>query len=341
MPSTNELGLSKAAYKGAPTTLCAGCGHNSILNQIIAACYEMDMVPEDIVKYSGIGCSSKAPTYMLKRSFGFNGLHGRMPAIATGATVTDPTLVGIGMSGDGDSASIGMGQFKHVMRRNIPLVYVIANNGVYGLTKGQLSATSEVGLKLKKQSMNELEPVDICLEAMASNATFIARAFAGDPKQVKTLIKAALHHKGTAVLDIISPCVTFNNHDTSMHSYAWGKEQQVQIHDLSFIPARDEIMIEDFEEGTTQSVKLHDGSKISLKKLERDYDPTDRMAAVHIIEESRAKNLLLTGLIYVDPERPTIMEMLNLPEEKPLNRLRPEDIRPTPETLEKINAAMF
>ena len=340
MAKVNNIGLSKNDYKGAPTTLCQGCGHNSILSQIIAACYEMDMLPEDIVKFSGIGCSSKAPTYMLDRSFGFNGLHGRMPALATGALLGDPTLIGLAMSGDGDSVSIGMGQFKHIMRRNVPLVYVIANNGTYGLTKGQLSATSEVGLTLKKQGTNLLEPIDICLEAMASNATFVARAFAGDPKQVKTLIKAALHHNGTAILDIISPCVTFNNQDTSMHSYAWGREHKTPIHDLSFIPARDEIMVEDFEEGTTQDVTMHDGSTIRLQKLERDYDPTNRISAVQIIEESRADNLLLTGLIYIAPDRPSLMDTLNLPE-TPINRLKCEDMRPAPETLVEINAAMF
>ncbi|MCF6277360.1 MAG: 2-oxoacid:ferredoxin oxidoreductase subunit beta [Anaerolineales bacterium] len=340
MARTNSLGLTKNDYKGAPTTLCQGCGHNSILSQIIAACYEMDMQPEDIVKFSGIGCSSKAPTYMLNRSFGFNGLHGRMPALATGALLGDPTLTGLAMSGDGDSASIGMGQFKHIMRRNVPLVYIVANNGVYGLTKGQLSPTSEMGLMLKKQGTNELEPIDICLEAMASNATFVARSFAGDPKQVKTLIKAALRHNGTAILDIISPCVTFNNQDASMHSYGWGREHESPIHDLSFIPARDEIMVEDFEEGTTQNVTMHDGSKIRLKKLERDYDPTNRMAAVQILEESKADNLLLTGLIYIDPERPSLMDILNL-SETPLNRLKAEDLRPAPETMQEINAAMF
>lgn len=186
MARTNNIGLTKNDYKGAPTTLCQGCGHNSILSQVIAACYEMDMVPEDIVKFSGIGCSSKAPTYMLKRSFGFNGLHGRMPALATGSLLGDHTLTGVAMSGDGDSASIGMGQFKHILRRNVPLVYIVANNGVYGLTKGQLSPTSEVGLTLKKQGTNQFEPIDICLEAMASNATFVARSFAGDRSKATT-----------------------------------------------------------------------------------------------------------------------------------------------------------
>ncbi len=340
MAKTNELGLTKTDYKGAPTTLCQGCGHNSILSQIISACFELDMLPEDIVKFSGIGCSSKAPTYMLQRSFGFNSLHGRMPAVATGALLGDATLTGLGMSGDGDSASIGMGQFKHIIRRNVRMVYIIANNGVYGLTKGQLSATSEVGLTLKKQGTNELEPIDICLEAMASNATFVARAFSGDPKQVKTLIKAALHHNGTAILDIISPCVTFNNADESMHSYTWGRDHKSPLQDISFIPARDEIMIEDFEEGTVQDVTMHDGSKVRLKKLERDYDPTDRMSAVHIIEESSANKQLLTGLIYVDPSRPSLTDMLGLTD-TPLNRLSAEYMRPAKDSLEKINAEMF
>ncbi len=340
MAKTNELGLTKTDYKGAPTTLCQGCGHNSILSQIISACFELDMLPEDIVKFSGIGCSSKAPTYMLKRSFGFNSLHGRMPAIATGTLLGDATLIGLGMSGDGDSASIGMGQFKHIIRRNVRMVYIIANNGVYGLTKGQLSATSEVGLTLKKQGTNELEPIDICLEAMASNATFVARAFSGDPKQVKTLIKAALHHNGTAILDIISPCVSFNNADESMHSYTWGRDHKAPLQDISFIPARDEIMIEDFEEGTVQDITMHDGSKVRLKKLEQAYDPTDRMSAVQVIEESRANKQLLTGLIYVDPSRPSLTDMLKLTK-TPLNRLSAKYMRPAKETLEEINAEMF
>ena len=340
MARTNNIGLEKSDYKGAPTTLCQGCGHNSILSQVISACYEMDMMPEDIVKFSGIGCSSKAPTYMLERSFGFNSLHGRMPAIATGALLGDHTLTGIAMSGDGDSVSIGMGQFKHIMRRNVPMVYIIANNGTYGLTKGQLSATSEVGLSLKKQGTNVLEPIDICMEAMASNATFIARSFAGDPKQVKTLIQAALRHNGTAILDIISPCVTFNNADDSMHSYGWGKENETAIHDLTFIPARDEIMLEDFEEGTTQSVAMHDGSRILLKKLDKDYDPTSRMDAVKMLEEANANHWLLTGLIYIDPSRPSFVDVLDLPKTA-LNRMTEADLRPAPETMQEINDGMF
>src|SRR5574339_965558 len=246
--NTNLAGLVKNDYRGNPSTLCQGCGHNSISNQIISAMYEMSIVPEHVIKFSGIGCSSKSPTYFLNRSFGFNSLHGRMPSIATGALFGDLTLRGVGVSGDGDTASIGMGQFKHVMRRNVDLVYIVENNGVYGLTKGQFSATAEKGLALKKQGANQYMPVDICMEALASNATFIARSFAGNPKQVKELLKAALAHNGIAVLDIISPCVTFNNQDEAVHSYSWGKEHEVALHDLAYVPPAEEIMV-DYEEG--------------------------------------------------------------------------------------------
>ena len=239
----NVVGLSKSDYRGNPTTLCQGCGHNPISSQIIAACYELDIVPENIVKFSGIGCSSKSPTYFLNRSFGFNSLHGRMPSVATGALFADHTLKGMGVSGDGDSASIGMGQFKHVLRRNLRMVYIVENNGVYGLTKGQFSATAEVGLYLKSQGTNSYMPVDIAWEALVGNATFVARSFAGDPKQVKELIKAAFSHDGIAVLDIISPCVTFNNQDTAAHSYAWGKEHEVALHKLSYVPPAQEILV--------------------------------------------------------------------------------------------------
>ncbi len=219
----NLAGLAKNDYRGAPSTLCQGCGHNSISNQIISALYEMNVVPEDVVKFSGIGCSSKSPTYFLNRSYGFNGLHGRMPAVATGCLFADQRLKGIGVSGDGDSASIGMGQFKHILRRNVNMLYIVENNGVYGLTKGQFSATAEVGLNLKHQGSNPYMPVDICMEGLVSNATFVARSFAGNPRQVKELLKAAISHHGLALLDIISPCVTFNNQDNAYHSYACGK----------------------------------------------------------------------------------------------------------------------
>ncbi len=335
----NLVGLSKADYRGLPSTLCQGCGHNSISSQIIAACYELDIVPEDVVKFSGIGCSSKSLNYFLNRSFGFNGLHGRMPSLATGALFGDHRLKGIGVSGDGDTASIGMGQFKHVVRRNMRLVYIVENNGVYGLTKGQFSATAEQGLTLKSQGTNPYMPVDIAWEALVGHATFVARSFAGDPKQVKELIKAALSHNGVAVLDIISPCVTFNNQDTAMHSYAWGKDHEVALHELSYVPPAEEIMVE-YGEGEEKDITLHDGSVVKLRKLERDYDPTDRAEAMRVLEEANRCECLITGLIYIDTNQPSMVDIYNLPD-TPLNRLPEDRIRPARETIEQVNALMF
>ena len=335
----NVAGMSKNDYRGLPSTLCQGCGHNSISSQIIAACFEMNIVPENVVKFSGIGCSSKSPTYFLNRSFGFNGLHGRMPSLATGALFADRTIRGLGISGDGDSASIGMGQFKHVVRRNVPLVYIVENNGVYGLTKGQFSATAEEGLSLKKQGTNPYLPIDIAWEALVGHATFVARSFAGDPKQVKELLKAALAHNGIAVLDIISPCVTFNNQDNAMHSYAWGKEHEVALHDLAYVPPAEEIVV-DYETGEAKEVELHDGSTIILRKVGADYDPTNRAEAVRVLEEANTKQWLLTGLLYIDPDEDTLIDIHNLPDEA-LNRLSEDRLRPQPDTIEKINELMF
>ena len=335
----NLAGLTKTDYRGNPTTLCQGCGHNSISNQIIAACYEADVDPSKLVKFSGIGCSSKSPTYFMSRSFGFNSLHGRMPSIATGALFADTSLRGLGVSGDGDSASIGMGQFKHAVRRNLPMVYIVENNGVYGLTKGQFSATAEVGLSLKHQGTNPYMPIDIAWEALVGGATFVGRSFAGDPKQVKELIKAALGHKGIAVLDIISPCVTFNNQDNAYHSYSWGKEHEIALHELSYVPPATEILV-DYEAGEDLEVNLYDGSTILLKKLERDFDPSDRAESIRILEEANSCNCLLTGLIYVDPSKPELTELYNLVDE-PLNRLKEVDLRPAPETIGRINGMMF
>jgi len=338
---TNLVGLTRSDYRGAASTLCQGCGHNSIASQIVAACYELNIIPEKLLKFSGIGCSSKSPTYFLSRSFGFNGLHGRMPSLALGAMFADTSMKGLGVSGDGDTASIGMGQFKHLVRRNLPFVYIVENNGVYGLTKGQFSATAERGLSLKKQGTNPYLPVDICLEALVANATFVARSFAGDPKQLKELIKAAFSHRGIAVLDIISPCVTFNNQARTLHSYDFGKEIETPLHDISFIPPRDEITVEDFEEGDTREVELFDGSRIMLKKLDRDYDPTDRMQAIRLLEDSQRNNLLVTGLVYVDPQVPSMFDLYDLPEDLPLNRLPESRLRPGPETIDRLNALMF
>jgi 2-oxoglutarate ferredoxin oxidoreductase subunit beta len=337
----NAVGLSKNDYRGAPTTLCAGCGHNSIANQIIAACYEMDITPENLVKFSGIGCSSKSPTYFLNRTFGFNSLHGRMPSVATGASLADHTLKALAVSGDGDTASIGMGQFKHVMRRNVNLVYIVENNGVYGLTKGQFSATAEEGLNLKYQGINPYDPIDICMEAMTANATFVARSFAGDADQVRSLLKAALSHNGIAILDIISPCVTFNNRDEAHHSYTWAKENQAPIHDITYIPLQDEIVLnEEFEPGTYKDVDMHDGSMIRLKKLDTDYDPTNRMLAMQTLEEATHNKEWVTGLIYINPNQPSLSDRYDLTD-TPLNRLQPHQLRPGKETIKEINDMMF
>lgn len=339
--NVNLAGLIKSDYRGNPTTLCQGCGHNSISNQIISAMYEMSIIPEKVIKFSGIGCSSKSPTYFMNRSFGFNSLHGRMPSIATGALFGDHTLKGIAISGDGDTASIGMGQFKHIMRRNVNLVYIVENNGVYGLTKGQFSATAERGLALKKQGSNPYMPVDICMEAVISNATFVARSFAGNAKQVKELIKAAMAHEGIAVLDIISPCVTFNNESNAYHSYAWGKDHEEPLHDITYIAPRNEIILEEeMKEGEIREVSLHDGSVVVLKNLEKDYDPTNRFEALRVLEEAQRNNWLATGLIYISTDKPTLFDTYDLVD-TPLNRLTEADLRPARAMMDKVNALMF
>lgn len=334
--TVNLVGLEKSDYKGRPTTLCQGCGHNSISSQIMAACYEMSIKPEEIIKLSGIGCSSKSPAYFLGRSHGFNSLHGRMPSLGTGAVMANRTLKAVGVSGDGDTASIGVGQFIHMMRRNSPLVYIIENNGVYGLTKGQFSATADKGQSLKKQGTNPFMPVDLCLQALAANCGFVARSFAGDPKQVKELIKAAISYEGTAVLDIISPCVTFNNRDESTKSYSWGKEHETPLHDVTYVPAREEIRV-DYEPGETTRVEMHDGSILVLEKLDRDYDPTDRMQATQLLEDARTNQKLITGLLYLNRDQAPLPESENLPEE-PLASLPEEMLRPSESSLAKIMA---
>jgi 2-oxoglutarate ferredoxin oxidoreductase subunit beta len=328
----NLVNLSKSDYRGAQSTLCQGCGHNSIASQIIAACYELNIVPENLVKFSGIGCSSKSPTYFLGRSFGFNGLHGRMPSLATGALFADTSILGMGISGDGDTASIGMGQFKHIMRRNVPMVYIVENNG-------QFSATAEEGLSLKKQGQNPYMPVDIVWEAVVANASFVARSFAGDPKQVKELLKAAMSHKGIAILDIISPCVTFNNQDASHHSYTWGREHEVALHELSYVPPAEDILV-DYEKGETIEVEMYDGSQIVLRKLENDYDPTDRAGILCMLEEANRLGELVTGLIYINPGQKSLFEMYDLVDE-PLNRLTEDRLRPPKETIAELNEMMF
>jgi 2-oxoglutarate ferredoxin oxidoreductase subunit beta len=332
----NKVGLAKTDYKGGPSTLCQGCGHNSISSQIISAFYELSIKPERIMKLSGIGCSSKSPTYFMNRSHGFNSLHGRMPSLATGASMANRDLKAIGVTGDGDTASIGIGQFIHLLRRNVPMVYIIENNGVYGLTKGQFSATADKGQKLKKLGVNPFMPIDLCMEALVANCGFVARAFAGDPKQVKELIKAAINFEGTAVLDIISPCVTFNNRGESTKSYAWGKAHEYPLHDVTWVPAYDEIKVE-YEPGEVIEVELHNQSSLVLKKLEREHDTSDRLAAMQVLEETCCAEVLLTGLIYLNEEQETFHQVENLVE-TPLALLPQELMRPSAESLEDVMA---
>ena len=334
----NSLGLEKSAYRGLPSSLCKGCGHDTISQRIMNVAWELGLDQTQIVKMSGIGCSSKSPTYFLGWSHAFNGVHGRMPAVATGAAVANRELTIIGVSGDGDTASIGTGQFKHAVRRNVPMVYIVENNGVYGLTKGQFSATADLGQRLKYAGLNNLPPLDICLEALAANATFVARSFAGDPRQVETLLKAAFSHRGIAVLDIISPCVTFNNHDDSTKSYGWGKSKETPLNELNFIPYYDEITI-GYYEGEIE-VAMHDGSRIVLKKLDPDYDPTNKLGAFRVLEETRARQEFVTGLIYVnEKERPDLHELLQIVN-TPLARLPEEKLRPSREALDKVVASL-
>lgn len=336
----NLIGLSKTDYNGNPSTLCQGCGHNSIASQIIQVAYELSIQPHEMIKLSGIGCSSKSPAYFLGRSHGFNSLHGRMPSIATGSLMANHTLHAIGVSGDGDTASIGMGQFKHMMRRNVRMVYIVENNGVYGLTKGQFSATADEGQELKYAGHNDLPPIDICMEAILAGCGFVARSFSGDAQQVRELLKAALSHRGTAVLDIISPCVAFNNHDSSTKSYGYGKEHEEQLQEIGWVPPAEEIVIEEYAPGEMQVVEMHDGSHIQLRKLEEDYDPTEKMGALHRLMWAQEKQEFITGLIYYDGERESLAEASNLTE-TPLAHLTAEKIRPSAESLEEIMAGLM
>ena len=336
----NLCGLALSDYKGKPSTLCPGCGHNSISAQVQNAVWELGLPPERYVKLSGIGCSSKSPNYFLDRSFGFNGLHGRMPTLASGACFADASIHIIGFSGDGDTASIGMGHFKHVIRRNVPMTYIIENNGCYGLTKGQFSATSDQGLVLKHQGVNMLPPLDMCMEALISGATFVARAYSGDTKQLKELIKAAISQRGIAIIDVISPCVTFNNQDEALQSYTWGRENEAPLHDFKHYNTREELEGEEFAPGTFREIKMDNGTYIVMKKLEKDYDPTDRNAALDLLTESYKNKYVATGLIYFSEAQETIQDLYNLPDE-PMNRMASERLRPTKAMLDEINRSLY
>lgn len=335
---TNQIGLERNEYRGGVSTLCAGCGHDSISSQIMAAAFDLSLRPHQIIKMSGIGCSSKSAAYFLNRSHGFNSLHGRMPSVVTGAMLANRELLALAVSGDGDTGSIGLGQFKHLLRRNVPMVYICENNGVYGLTKGQFSATADLGQKLKYAGTNELPPIDLCLEALVSECGFVARSFAGDAKQVRELLKAAMSYEGTAFIDIISPCVTFNNHPESTKSYPYGKEHEERLHDITFIARREEITVE-YEPGTVKEVQLHDGPVIQLRKLDEEYDPTNRLRALSMLVEAREKQEFLTGLIYINEQRQTLPQLQNLPPTA-LAHLPSEAMRPGREALSEVMAEL-
>ncbi|HEU5399732.1 MAG TPA: 2-oxoacid:ferredoxin oxidoreductase subunit beta [Terriglobales bacterium] len=333
-PKTNRIGLTVLDYRGGKTTLCAGCGHNAISERIIDAFYEMGIKPERVAKVSGIGCSSKSPAYFMSRSASFNSVHGRMPSVATGAVLANRKLVALGVTGDGDTASIGIGQFVHLMRRNVPMIYVIEDNGVYGLTKGQFSATADLGSKLKTGVINELPPIDTCAMAIELGATLVARSFSGDKRQLHAMLKAAIAHNGTVLIDVVSPCVTFNDHEGSTKSYKYMKDHEEPLHDINFVPAFEDIAIE-YDPGTSISVTMHDGSQLRLRKLEEDYDPTSKLNAIKRLAEAKENNEVLTGVFYVNPKAPTFLEMIDMTEDT-LATLPQERVRPTRESLEQI-----
>jgi 2-oxoglutarate ferredoxin oxidoreductase subunit beta len=330
----NRLGLEVLAYKGGKTTLCAGCGHNAISERIIEAFYDMGVEPWRVAKFSGIGCSSKSPAYFLSMSHGFNAVHGRAPAVASGAMLANRTMLGITVSGDGDTASIGLGQFMHMLRRNLPLIYIIENNGVYGLTKGQFSATADVGSKLKTGVVNELPPIDCCSLAIQLGATFVARSFSGDKRQLQAILKASIAHKGLSVIDVLSPCVTFNDHEGSTKSYSYVKEHEEPLQELDFIPSFEDISVE-IPEGEVREVVMHDGSRLRIKKLAADYDPGDKLTAVRLLGEAEMTKEVLTGVFYVEPERGNFMELLNMVDE-PLATLPESRTRPPKEVLDQV-----
>ncbi len=335
--TVNLIGLTREVYKGLPTTLCAGCGHNSITNHLIKALYEYGAEPHKLAKMSGIGCSSKTPAYFVEQAHGFNGLHGRMPSAATGAKLANRELLVLGISGDGDTASIGLGQYCHMIRRNVDCTYIIENNGCYGLTKGQFSATADVGSKQKGGKENEYATIDVCSLAIELGATFVARSFSGDGKQLVPLLQAAFSHRGTAILDVISPCVTFNDHEGSTKSYAYVKEHDVVLHTADYIAGGREIAV-DYEPGTVRQVELDDGSHVVLRKLNVDYDPTDAMTALRTIHEASARGEFVTGLLYVDTQTEDLCAREHLPA-RTLSRLDETALRISREDWQKLMSA--
>jgi 2-oxoglutarate ferredoxin oxidoreductase subunit beta len=332
----NALGLTRRDYEGAPSTLCAGCGHDSITAAIVEACWGLSLEPQNLVKLSGIGCSSKTTAYFVSGAHGFNAVHGRMPSIATGANAANRRLSYIGVSGDGDTLSIGLGQFCHAIRRNLDMLYLIENNGVYGLTKGQFSASADIGTRTKKGETNLQSPIDPVLLALDLGATFVARGFSGDKRQLVPLIEAGLRHRGFALIDVLSPCVTFNDHEGSTKSYAYAREHYERTVLADFVPRERQITVE-YEAGEAREVTLHDGSRIVLRKLEADYDPTDRAAAAAQVQQRMREGEYLTGLIYLDVsgERPEFHQVNGTPQD-PLNSLPYEALSPGSRGLAKI-----
>ncbi|MBI4184141.1 MAG: 2-oxoacid:ferredoxin oxidoreductase subunit beta [Proteobacteria bacterium] len=333
----NKLGYTRRDYEGAVSTLCAGCGHDSISAAIIQACFELDLPPHRIAKVSGIGCSSKTPTYFLGNSHGFNSVHGRMPSVLTGANLANRDLIYLGVSGDGDSASIGLGQFAHCMRRGVNMVYIVENNGVYGLTKGQFSATSDKGSKSKRGVVNTDSAIDLVSMALQLGATFVARSFSGDKAQLVPLIKAAILHRGAAFIDCISPCVAFNNHAGSTKSFDFVREHNEAVNFLDVIVGRDSIAV-DYAPGTVVEVRQHDGSILRLRKVVAEYDPHNRVVALNYLQERQAAGEFATGLLYVEPEPEDLHAHLNTVE-TPLNRLTEAELCPGSAALERFNAA--
>ena len=330
----NIIGLESTAYRGAKTTLCAGCGHNAITERIIDSFFELGVDPTQVIKFSGIGCSSKSPAYFLGGAHGFNAVHGRMPSVGTGAMLANHKLIAIGVSGDGDTGAIGIGQFVHLMRRNLPVIYIIEDNGCYGLTKGQFSPTADLGSKLKTGVINDLPPIDMCALAIELGCGFVARSFSGDQKQLRPLLKAAFAHPGTAVIDVISPCVTFADHEGSTKSYAAVKEHDAPLHDIDYVPYFEDITVE-YEPGTTREVAMPDGSRVFLKKLASDYDPTNATGAMTVLHEARAELKLVTGLLYVNTEAHRFDDEVGIVEE-PLASLPLERCRPAKSVLDGI-----
>jgi len=335
----NVINEPKDSYTGGKSSLCPGCGHDQISNVIINAAWENGIEPHRIAKMSGIGCSSKTPAYFLQKSHGFNTVHGRMPSVTTGANVVNKELAYLGVSGDGDSASIGIGQLIHGIRRNLNMVYIIENNGVYGLTKGQYSATADKGSKKKKGATNEIQPIDLCAMAINLGCSFVARSFSGAKKQLTSLVKAAMSHKGFALIDVISPCVTFNNNDESMKSYGYVKENDIELHTLGYIPHFEPVEQVDVPPGNYRDITLHDGSTIRLETINEDHDPSDAVAGLAALHDAEVNAKHITGLLYFDSSRASLDEELNLVD-TPLVELDEEDLRPSRQTLEDINAKL-